>query len=195
MAFRIPRFDRNVPIVEENRTPTLPFHQWWDSAAKSIERSINGIQDALEAAGIALNAASVAQAAAVAAQNAADGVTTTAKLSGSGVSGATITATDAGTDVTISVTNHTRVYSDGTSALVNGPDVTGASYSTTYYVYYDDPDYDGGTVTYQISTSDATAAQTGVRHLIGSVLTPAAGQPPAPGGVVRPPGVGGIEEY
>lgn len=173
----------------------MPFHQWWDSAAKSIERSINGIQQALEAAGIALTAANNAQAAAVAAQNAANGVTTTAKLSGSGVSGATITATDAGTTVTISVTDHTRVYSDGTSVSVSGPDITGASYSTTYYVYYDDPTYAGGGVVYQASTSDATAAQTGARHLIGSVLTPAPGGPPAPGGVVRPPGVGGIEDY
>jgi hypothetical protein len=72
MAFRIPRFDRTIPLVHKEGLPTIVFHQWWNSVAKSIEVAITGIQDALAAAGIALGAAAAAQAAADAAQIAAD---------------------------------------------------------------------------------------------------------------------------
>lgn len=193
MAFKLPRFDRSIPIVYDNKTPTLPFQQWWDMALKKIEAAIVGIQDALTAAGIALDAAAAAEAAAATAQTAADSVTATAKLSSSGVSGCTITGTDVGTDVTVAISSHTRLYGDGTSVAVTGGNVTGLLYSTLYYIYYDDPAFAGGAVTYQATTSDATAAQTGNRHLVGSVLTPAAGSPPEGGKLVKPPGVGGID--
>lgn len=193
VAFKIPRFDRSLPIVEDNRTPTLPFHIWWDRAAKAIEQAITGIQSALEAAGIALDAAEVAQQAAADAQTAADSVGTVSKLSGSGVSGLTLTATDAGTDVTISISAHTRVYSDGTSVSVNAGNFTGMAYSTTYYIYYDDPTFAGGAVTYLTTTTQATAAQTNDRHLVGQVTTPAAGQPPEDGYKPAVPGFGGLE--
>lgn len=77
MALRIPRFDRTVPLVDEKGLPTIVFHQWWDSVAKAIEQSINDIQDALAAAGIALAAAAAAQTAADNAQTAADTVAAT----------------------------------------------------------------------------------------------------------------------
>ena len=43
MALRIPRFDRSIPLVEDNKTPTTTFQQWWDRAAKTIENSVNNI--------------------------------------------------------------------------------------------------------------------------------------------------------
>lgn len=199
MAFRIPRFDRSIPVVESNRTPTLPFHIWWDKAAKAIEDAINGIQDALIAAGIALNAAEdaqaaadTAQAAADAAQAAAEGAGTVSKLSGSGTDGLTVTATDAGTDVTINISAHTRLYSDGTSVSVDAGSLTGRNYATTYYLYYDDPTYAGGAVTYQSTVTQSTAAQVNGRHLVGEVTTPAAGQPDEGGQVPGVPGFGDL---
>lgn len=55
MALRLPRFLRSIPLVENNGTPTLAFHQWWDTTLKQIEKSVLDIQTALTAAGIALD--------------------------------------------------------------------------------------------------------------------------------------------
>lgn len=193
MALRLPRFDRNIPIVNENRAPTLPFHQWWDRCLKKIEEAINGIETALVAAGIALDAAADAQAAADAANAAVDSVGAVSKLSGSGVTGLTLTASDAGTDVTISISAHTRAYSDGSSVSVNGDSIITLAYSTTYYIYYNDPTFAGGAVAYEVTTTQADATQTGSRHLVGQVTTPASGQPDEDGLKPPPPGFGGLE--
>lgn len=199
-AFKLPRFDRSIPVVEENRTPTFAFQQWWDLTLKRIETAITDIQNAQAAADAARAAASDAQAAADAAQtaantaqSAADDAGAVSKLSGSGVSGLTLEGVDAGTDARITISAHTRVYSDGTSVAVNAGLVTGLAYTTTYYVYYDDATFAGGAVTYAATTSDVTAAQTGGRHLVGSVLTPASGAAITTGKKILPPGVSGIE--
>lgn len=55
MALRLPRFLRSIPLVETNGTPSLAFHQWWDTTLKQIEKSVTDIQLALVAAGIALD--------------------------------------------------------------------------------------------------------------------------------------------
>ena len=183
MSLKLPRFLRTLSIVDEKGAPTLAFHQWWESVLKQIETSINGIQDALTAAGIA-------NAAAVAAQNAASTAQNAVKLTTSGTTGLTITATDAGSNVTITISSHTRVYGDGATVSVNSGSLTGLNYTTTYYIYYDDSSFAGGAVTYQATTSQMTAAQTGVRHLVGGVTTPAAGGTPSDGGGFGPPGFG-----
>lgn len=183
MALKLPRFLRELAIVTNEGTPTTAFHQWWEAVLRQVEQSINAIQDALDAAGIA-------QAAAATAQTAANQATAIAKLTNSGITGLTFTATDAGSSVTISISAHTRVYGDGTSVSVNGGSFTGQAYNTTYFVFYNDPAFAGGAVTYQITTTAANAAQTGTRHLVGSITTPAAGAPPADGGSPGLPGFG-----
>lgn len=200
MAFRVPRFDRTIPLVDEKRTATYPYHLWWDRAAKSIEDAINGIQDALTAAGIAQAAADDAQAAADAAQAAADsaqaaadGAGTTSKLSGSGVSGLTLQGVDAGSNASITISAHTRVYSDGTQVSVGANSLTGLAYSTVYYVYYDDPAFAGGAVSYVATTIQADAAQVNGRHLVGEVTTPAALGPANDGLKPAVPGFGQLE--
>lgn len=55
MAFRLPRLLDSVPLVESKGTPTLSFQQWWNSVLKQIEASIDRIELALAAAGIALD--------------------------------------------------------------------------------------------------------------------------------------------
>lgn len=207
MIFKLPRFDRSIPIVKKDGTPTLPFHGWWQQILKKIESAINGIQDALIAAGIAIEAAEDAQTAADAAQTAADaaqaaadaaegtgeGAERIASLTNSGTIGLTVTASDAGSDATITISAHTRAYGNGTSVAVDGGSLTGLLYSTYYYIYYDDPSRAGGSVTYAVTTSEVSAVQTGDRHLVGAVTTPAALDPDTGGQVVRPPGVGSID--
>lgn len=55
MSLRLPRFLRSIPLVESNGTPTLAFHQWWDTTLKQIEASVQRIELSLAAAGVALD--------------------------------------------------------------------------------------------------------------------------------------------
>lgn len=55
MSLKLPRFVRGIPLVEQAGTPTITFHQWWDTMAKQIEESVGNIQLALAAAGVALD--------------------------------------------------------------------------------------------------------------------------------------------
>lgn len=194
MALQIPRLQASFPIVDDKGQPTQAFMIWWDRVASAIEGSILSIEDALAAAGIALEAAEVAQAAAEAAQSAADSAGATSKLSGSGVTDMTFSATDAGASATVTISAHTRVYSDGSTVAVNSGSLTGLAYSTTYYVYYDDAGFAGGAVTYVATTTQSTAIQTGDRHLVGQITTPAALGAPNDGYKTRPPGYGNMEQ-
>jgi hypothetical protein len=206
VTLRLPRLQRLAAITDRDGTPSRAFHQWFDTYGKNIEDAFNQLDaavaaiaaaqaaaDAANAAAAAADAAAIAaQSAADTAQNAADDAAATAAIANSGVTGVTITATDAGTNATISVSGHTRVYGDGTTVSVNSGSVTALAYSTLYYIYYDQASRAGGAVTYQATTSQTTAAQTGNRHLVGSVTTPAAAGAPNDGDYVGPPGVGGI---
>ena len=196
---KLPRLPQRFAIVDKMGIPVTAFIEWWQSFAKAIEGAFNALAEtvaavaAAQAAADAANAAAAAaDAAAVGAQAAADSATTVAALTASGVTGATITATDAGANVTVAITAHTRVYGDGTSVSVSAGSVLAQPYSTLVYIYYDDAARIGGAVTYLASTSQATAAQTGDRHLVGQVLTPAAAAGPTDGDYVGAPGFGGI---
>ncbi len=199
MAFSFPQIDWNVVYFEDGK-PTQAFQILWDqvaqnfnavAAAAAAQASANAAQ---AAAVTAQTAAASATTDAATAQSAADSANSVAALTNSGVTGLTITATDAGASVTLTISAHTRVYGDGDTLAIAGPDtsLTGLAYSTLDYVYYDDPTRADTTPTYAVTTSEATAAQVGDRHLIGSVTTPAAAAPPETGDYVRPPGVGGI---
>lgn len=188
MTFRLPRLPRSVQITDSDGGPSIDFQRWFQSAMIQIETSLNAVQDALDAAAVADAAAAAADAAAVTANTAATNVTSAQNLIDSYVTGITITATDAGSDATINISAHTRVYADGTSVSVNSGSLTGLSYSTLYYIYYDDADRAGGAVTYVATATDTDAVQTGNRHVVGSVTTPAAAAPDETGGYVRAPG-------
>ncbi len=207
---RLPRLRSNIAIVDGEGKPLQSFQLWLQRFAEQIEAELGALaaaQAAEAAADAAAASAIVAQAAAATAsteaataqtaaddaQTSADGANSVAALTASGVTGCTITATDAGTDVTIAISAHTRVYGDGDTLAIAGPtNLTGRAYSTTYFIYYDDPTRADTTPSYQTTTSEATAAQAGDRHLVGKVLTPAAAAPPETGDYVGIPGVGGI---
>lgn len=104
-----------------------------------------------------------------------------------------ITATNAGSDATIVIAAHDRVYADKTVAC-SGASITGAAYSTTYLIYYDDGDRVGGAVSYQVTTSAAVAYNSATypdRHFVGFVTTPASGGGGTTGGGSTPPVWGG----
>jgi hypothetical protein len=168
----------------------------FNKAFGQIETQINDILDVQAATDAANAAAAAADAAAAAAQTTADDITSSNALANSFVTGATITATDVGSDVTITISAHTRKYPqpDGSTVdvAVSGGSLTARAYSTTYYIYYDDPSRAGGAVTYQSTTSQATAAQIGDRHTVGGVATPAALGAAKTGGYTSPPGPGQI---
>jgi hypothetical protein len=179
--------------------PTQPewgaFQIWWQQVVEAIETQEGRQDDAIAAIAAAQAAATAANTAAATANAAAADITAQASLSDSYVTGLTISATDAGSNATITISAHSRVYPqpDGSNVTVsvNSGSLTGRAYSTDYWIYYDDPTRAGGAVTYQSATSQASAAQTGDRHSVGAVTTPAAAGAPKTGRTVQPPG--GVE--
>jgi hypothetical protein len=131
-----------------------------------------------------------------AAQSTADTVNRNDSISTSWTSPGTIlSATDAGSNATVTIANHTRKYTNVSSVSVTGASLTALSYSTTYYVYYDDANRAGGAVTYH-STTDPNNALPGAaagRHYCGKITTPASGGSGTTGGVDAPSGGGGVQ--
>ncbi len=204
MAFELPR-------LPPGEIPPERLQIYWQQLVEATESALNNIQSAFDALADAVAAIAAAQAAADAAnaaaaaadtaatnaQTAADDVTEESALANSYVSGATLTGTDAGTDATVTISAHTRHYPQPgggtTDVAVSGGSVTALAYDTIYYIYYDDPARAGGAVTYAATTSTATAAQTGSRHVVGAVRTPVAAAPPTGGASTDPPGSGSID--
>jgi hypothetical protein len=110
--------------------------------------------------------------------------------------GAVLSAADVGTDCTITIAAHTRVYpaESGfpTVSLAAGGTVTGLTFATVYYVYYDDIDMRDTTPTYHATTTvlEAQANYVAGRHALGPVTTPADGAGGTSGGGYIPPGGG-----
>lgn len=180
MSLRLPRLINSLPITKpEGGTPALSFMQWWDTFAKQIETFASDITNALTQAGIAITTA-----------NSANNV---AKLAGSGTENLTLSATDAGSDASIMISAHNRLYADGTTVSLDAGTLTGLAYSTKYYIHYDDSSFAGGAVTYQASTTDTAASQTGSTHFVGIITSPAAADPDTGGVTPGPPGPGDIE--
>lgn len=88
----------------------------------------------------------------------------------------------------ITVASHTRYYPQPTGApigvSVNGGNVVATGPDDVNYVFYIDPERDGGSVTYQVSTDPPT--QTGDTHVVGAVTIPAAGTVDGGDGPTRP---------
>lgn len=199
MAFDLPRLPVFAPQDWGELAAFMSDLQvWWQQVVEAIE-SQEGTQDALLAQIIAAQATATAAAtAAASAQTTANTANTTAtaakktdKISGSWTSpGAVLTATDAGSNATVSVASHTRKWGDGTTTNVNSHNFTGKAYSTAYYVYYDDPNQNDTTPSYQITTNPNTAAHNSSanRVYVGTITTPGAGAPDTDGGTVPPGG-------
>lgn len=86
-----------------------------------------------------------------------------------------LTATDAGASATVSVAAFTQRVAGKGDISVSSGSVTALSYSTLYYVYYDDANLAGGGVTFSATTTKENALNAGGRFFVGSITTPAAG--------------------
>jgi hypothetical protein len=108
-----------------------------------------------------------------------------------------LTAVDAGTTATITVSNHIRVYADGTTVSISGGAAhTGLTSGTAYGAYYDDLTLAETAPTIILTTTlkNTYAAAAEGRHFLGIVTTPPAGSGKTfTGGGAYPPGssVGG----
>jgi hypothetical protein len=92
-----------------------------------------------------------------------------------------LSASDNGSSAKINIASHTRQYGFGVLSL-NAGSITGLSFNTKYYVYYDDATYTGGAVTYNATTALQTIAAGNDRIFVSSITTPSNG-----GGTTQPP--------
>jgi hypothetical protein len=196
MTFRAEPIQNTIAIVDKDGRPSFHFQRLWMSLQTTMVERIAaefGLTAATvvaqQAADDAAAAAAVASTAAADAQTAADNVGGASSIATSGVTGLALTATDAGADATITISAHDRVYGGGVTVPVLGGSITGLAYSTDYWVYYDQPSRAGGAVTFVATTNVNTAIQTGDRHSVGAVRTPAAAAPAVDGNINYPPGI------
>ena len=84
-----------------------------------------------------------------------------------------VTSTDAGATATIDVAQHTLRRSSG-SVVYDAGTITGLAYNTRYYIYTDDRDFLGGSVTYSATTTKADIVGNLGRYFVSEVRTPAA---------------------
>lgn len=175
---------QSQPIVDKDGRPVPWFVRLINDNNNNVTQAINqlaalpDIQAALQAA---QTAAANAQAAANSAQQQADAIKSEASLTGSYIEpDSVITATP----TAITIASHTRYYADGTSVPVNGGTVATTGPGVVNYVFYDDPDREGGAVPYQAST--AKPVQTGDTHVVGAVNVPATGTASGGRGPLRP---------
>jgi hypothetical protein len=92
-----------------------------------------------------------------------------------------LTATDAGANATINVAAFVLRTSGNGDINISSGSVTALSYSTLYYVYFDDATLTPGAVTFNVTTTKATAINSGGRFFVGSIVTPAATGPDSAG--------------
>lgn len=175
-------------IVDGEGKPDATFLRGYNDNLDNLRRVVNALTEqvadittALEMAGIAIETA--------------DALAKRDALTNSFVDPVLVlqaaTSTTDPTKAQVTVAAHSRKYGDGTSIAVAGGLLDLLAFDTLYYVYYDDPARTGGTVSFLATSDVIVAAQTGNRHLVGSVITPAlAGDPPVGGGGPRPPGSG-----
>jgi hypothetical protein len=178
-------------IVDAAGRPTTEFQTLINTNNKNVVAAINAlasipeIQQALQGLDDATQAAQQAAAdAAMAADQAQQQTGATqreAALQGSYIEPTTVLSAS---PTTINISAHTRRYADGTSAAVNGGNVTATGQGDVDYVYYNDPARTGGTVIYLVSTTPPV--QTGDTHVVGAVTIPTTGTEQGGEGPRRP---------
>lgn len=88
-------------------------------------------------------------------------------------SGDPLGATAGATTADISIASHT-LHTDFGDIAYNSGAITGLSLNTRYFVYTDDPDNEGGAVTYVASTSRPNVPANTGRYFVGTIVTPVA---------------------
>lgn len=181
---RLDRLMRAVPIGGPEG-PSMQFQAFWQKHCESIEAAFAAQGGQIDFLQTIVTGLQEAQRAAAEANQAVDTLESSVSLSSSRTDpvDGLLSATS---DGTITISAHTRVYSDAQSVAVNAGSISGFSSGSFVRVYYNDAARDGGAVAYQGTTAEVT--QTGDTHVIGGVTIPAAGSPPASGEGTTPPG-------
>ena len=92
-----------------------------------------------------------------------------------------LTASDSGGGFAeIAIASQSVQFGFGTVAYNSGT-ITGLLNSTEYFVYVDDPHYEGGAATYLSTTNANLVTANHGRYYVGYVTTPAPAAPPATG--------------
>lgn len=180
----LPRLRRDIDITENNK-PSLPFHRWMQEIVDNIQTSVTDLEELVESIQLAQEAAAEAH-------------KETARILSYPSPTNVLTAADVGTTATITVAAHTRVYPvmgpyDISDISITSGTITGLSFSTEYFVYYDDETLANASPTF-LATTTAATAQVGAasgRHYLGKITTPADGAGSTTGTGVTPPGGGG----
>ncbi len=84
-----------------------------------------------------------------------------------------LSASAGSTTANVLVAAHT-LHTDFGVISYNSGAVVGLALNTRYYVYTDDPDYEGGAVTYVASTSRPNIPANSGRYFVGTIETPSA---------------------
>jgi hypothetical protein len=82
-----------------------------------------------------------------------------------------LTATDAGASATVNIAAFTMRVA-GTDLSINSGSITALSFSTLYYIYYVDPNFAGGSVTYYATVTKANVLSSATSFFVGSITTP-----------------------
>lgn len=99
---------------------------------------------------------------------------TTAVLSVSTLQDANpVTSTSGASTATINIASH-HVVADWGSLAYNSGAIAGLNLNTSYYVYAQDPDLQGGAVSYLASTTRTNTVNATGRYFVGSITTPTA---------------------
>ena len=188
---RTATLQQSQPIVDAQGKPIAAFLRLINGNTENVAEAINAlaaipeIREALLNLGDGLQnldmATQAALEAADQAQQATDSTKRESALQSSYIVPASVLSA---TPTTITIAAHTRYYSDGTTAAVNGSSMPATIPNDVDYVYYDDPTRSGGAVAYVVTTSPPV--QTGDRHVVGAVQIPAAGTAEGGEGPRRP---------
>lgn len=81
-----------------------------------------------------------------------------------------LTSTGTASTASITIASHVVQYG-GFTVSYNGGTISGLTPLTLYYVYADDPDLDGGAVTYSATTTPATVVASKDRYYVGQITT------------------------
>lgn len=178
--FTLPRVRAKDAITDGKGLAVNAFVRFWDTVARAIERQERG-QAAVLARLDEQQQQLQEQFARIIRQT----------IATSYANGLTLTASADGATAKVDYSAHVRVYSD-LSVPVDGGEITGLDYAKAYFLYYDDPEREGGDVEVFATTNPTVAVASSTypaRHLIGGVTTPGSDlDPPTSGGGTIPPG-------
>lgn len=182
---KLDRIMRQERIVQGDM-PSQRFQTIWQRSMEAIERAFEALTQQVAENTAITNELRAVLAVAQAADAKATSVQTTVSLANSYVDPSSVITADS--DGTITIAAHTRYYGS-TGVAVDGGTVSGFGQGEFVQVYYNDAAREGGAVTYYGTTE--LIAQEGATHLVGGVIIPAMGEPPAEGTSPNPPGYAG----